>query len=91
MACNGYRFMVYRILSQAHLKEVGPTQNRKTMTLCNLIPLIYQNLLCRRVHMNGMVMTLHSAENSFVYVFTLQLKAVTTQDFISKFHSTAFG
>ena len=26
-------FMVYQILRQAHLKEVGPTQNQETMTL----------------------------------------------------------
>ena len=36
MACNGYGFMVYWILRQAHLKEVGLTQNWETMTIQNL-------------------------------------------------------
>jgi hypothetical protein len=33
MACNELCFMVYRILHQAHLKEVGLPQNCETMTL----------------------------------------------------------
>jgi hypothetical protein len=36
MACNGYNFMVYQILHQAHLFEVSITQNLKTMILQNL-------------------------------------------------------
>ena len=27
MTCNAYRFMVYHILRQVHLKEVGQSQN----------------------------------------------------------------
>lgn len=36
MACNEECFMVYQILAQARLKELGPTQNCETMTLKNL-------------------------------------------------------
>jgi hypothetical protein len=32
MARNGLYFMVYKILCQAHLKEVSITQNQETMT-----------------------------------------------------------
>ena len=39
MACNGLLFMVYQVLCQAHLKEVGRTQNWETMTLQDLTTL----------------------------------------------------
>ena len=35
MASYGYCFKVYWILCQAHLQEVGLTQNRETMRLQN--------------------------------------------------------
>ena len=36
LACNGYGFMGYWILRQAHLFEVGLTQTQETITLQNL-------------------------------------------------------
>lgn len=40
MTCSGYSFMVYRILHQTHLFEMGLTQNLKTVIFQNLKLLI---------------------------------------------------
>ena len=50
---HAWCFMVYQILSQAHLKEVGLPQNCETMTLQNLTTLGLLQM-CRRAHKNKM-------------------------------------
>ena len=40
--------MVYQILCQAHLKQVGLTQNREIMTIQTLKTIIYYNMYCGR-------------------------------------------
>ena len=49
---HGYCFMVYWILHQAHLKEVGLTQNRETTEL--------QNLTTLTPHNHGVGFSLHA-------------------------------
>ena len=77
--------MVYQILHQACLKEVGLTQNPETMTLKNLNKisqsLISINLLCGREHIHRMVMKWHLVEGPVTYVFTLHLKAHDHKEF----------
>jgi len=46
MACNGCCFMVYRMLRQAHLKEVNLTQKQETMTIHSLATLDILQLFC---------------------------------------------
>ena len=82
MACNAKRFMAYQILRQANLKEVGPTQNQETMTLQNLTTLDLLSLMCRRVHMNRMVVKYHLFKGPVAYAVTLYLRPVTTQNLI---------
>ena len=48
--------MVYQILCQVYLEEVGLTQSLDHDTSKTTQPLIYYNLLCRRAHMNKLVM-----------------------------------
>ena len=71
-AWNGQGFMVYWILRQAQLEEVGLTQTRETMTLRSLIqPLIYCNLLCGKgPHWEDCNATTFGWEPRCVYLYT---------------------
>ena len=83
--------MVYQILRQSHLKEVpGLTQNRETMTFQNLTTLDLYNILCRRAHMNRMIMKEHLIESLITFVFTLTHEGATIQIKILIFHDSAF-
>ena len=76
-------FMVYWILRQAHLKDVGLPQNQETMTLQISQPLIYCYLLCRRAQMNRMVMRAQSR-------ISFHLKAHAHMKFNSNFPGKVF-
>ena len=56
MASNGCCFMVYRMFRQAHLKEVDLTQKQETMTVQSRNPQYFIAFLCRKAHMDRMVM-----------------------------------
>ena len=69
MECIAQCFMMFWVLRQAHFKEVSLTRNLEIMAFQNLTSLDWCNLLCRRTHINRMVM-----KSLFVFVLTLHFQ-----------------
>ena len=84
--------MVYQILHQAHLKEVGLTQYRETKTLQNLTTVYLLLTYCvDGPHIDRMVRKWHFVESPVEDVFTLQFEGPWPhKNSISNFHGRAF-